>query len=497
MKTITPRILFFAVCILLAGNHWASAQQNYLLQQLSYPLAKATNPAGTSHPGNLQSAERTTGTAYRISQAAIAAYDGAAYTPTDSLTLSYSGDRGSDLAKNLLQYDLGIEWAYNTGTSSYDNFFKVTQTFDGHNNILTNTYVYWIPWTSAYRNTSRTIYTYDANNNMLTYLSQNWDTVANAWANTSQQINSYDSHNNLLSDLEQQWTSGAWVNSYQYTYTYDASNNLSTQVQQSWSSGAWVNYYQYTYTYDSHNNMLTELEQQWSSGAWVDYYQYSYTYDVNNNKLTDIEQYWSSGTWYNNHRHLYTYDASNDQLTDTYQDWSSGAWVNDAMSTYTYDASKNQTSSISQNWDLGGSVWVNHQRTRTVFTSFNQPKTITMDEWNTGGSIWQPIMGDQQTRLYYQSYTTGIENVAHTDGTVNIYPSPASNIISIDLNWNAPQSSVVMIYDAAGRVYKQWQVSSATTYHAQVPVSNMPAGNYFVKIIGGQSQLEKTITFTH
>jgi len=168
------------------------------------------------------------------------------------------------------------------------------------------------------------------------------------------------------------------------------------------------------------------------------------------------------------------------------------------MYTYTYDSKNNQTSSIYQQWDHVGSVWVNNQRTRTTYTSFNQPQIITNDEWNTGGSIWQPSTGDQQERLYYQSYsTTGVENVAHTDGTVNIYPSPASNVISIDLNWNNAQPSVIAIYDATGRIYRQWQVSSATTYHAQVPVSDMPAGNYFVKVIGGQSQLEKTITIIH
>jgi hypothetical protein len=40
-----------------------------------------------------------------------------------------------------------------------------------------------------------------------------------------------------------------------------------------------------------------------------------------------------------------------------------------------------------------------------------------------------------------------------------------------------------------GRIVKQWQEAPATSYKQAISVATLPAGQYFIKLIGDETQL--------
>lgn len=80
---------------------------------------------------------------------------------------------------------------------------------------------------------------------------------------------------------------------------------------------------------------------------------------------------------------------------------------------------------------------------------------------------------------------------------MKLYPSPASSYINVDLSNLDNKAAILAIYDATGRLYKQWQTTPGSSYHATVPVNALPAGNYFLEMREGQTQKTTQFSVVH
>jgi hypothetical protein len=256
-----------------------------------------------------------------------------------------------------------------------------------------------------------------------------------------------------------------------------------------------VNLQEYLPTYDANNNVTVQLNLYWNgtASAWDTSSLGIYSYNAGHHVTTELYQGWNATThtWFNEDSAIYNFNANGNDTAYVYLEWTGAAWVNANQYLQTFDANGNETSYISQYWDGTHSLWVNQNRYRNTFDSDNSVTMQITDTWNVGG-FWEPVSTDRQSFYYYQDYNpSGITPLVPTGAKLNVYPSPATDILSIDLSWNEAQPATMAIYDVSGRLCRQWQVSEGTAYQANISVSQLPAGSYYMTAKAQNRQITK------
>lgn len=413
-----------------------------------------------------------------------------AMLPHDSSRLSYTGSRGQYalfIGGNVWAFDSLIAYHYDSATG-YHFSGRSDQTFDAHTNLLMQTNASWNTSSNSLVNTDRNTNTYDANNNMITYLMERWYTAGSSWQNNNRSAISYDANNNRTLIVNESWNTGtsAWTNSGKYTFTFNAHNKITESLYQ--YGTPWTNGIDKLYTFDANDNQIHGTAKRFNTTtlSWEfglnneGYNQFDDTYTAFNKVATDTIRDWLTGTTIGYKTlNLYSYNATQDVSSKTKQSWLHGAWRNDTKFLYIYDANHNQLSSIQQTWDTTAQQWNNYLRETNVYDSYNMVTLHTYEVWRQGS--WQPY---SFTRYYYDTYTTtGIATLATDGSELNVYPSPASDHISIALTQPAARAATLSIYDATGRLQRQWQSPAGKTYEATLSIGDMPSGHYYLQVL--------------
>ena len=90
----------------------------------------------------------------------------------------------------------------------------------------------------------------------------------------------------------------------------------------------------------------------------------------------------------------------------------------------------------------------------------------------------------------YSDYPAGVENVTRTNN-VKLYPNPVTDIAHLEIDLKQNQTLEVVLTDMQGRVvYKTDKVLySAAKHIIDIPVYNLPAGNYMYSLQGSNGSL--------
>jgi len=430
-----------------------------------------------THSARVQtkSTSRTTSTGSRIVYQVDYDNNGVSFYPTDSAALIYYGSHGGDLTHPPIKFDVGYGFNYSTVSLSYSLNEKVVCSYDAADDLDTEVVQYWVPYIAALRNSQQALLTYDGMHNMLTDIVQNWDTATNTW-----------------------------VNYTKYSSTYDASNNLTEYITQTWNTGTslWVDETDELYTYTSANKIATDINRTWNTGTsmWDNTNQTLNNYDASNNLILSVYQTWNSGTsaWDNNSEDTYTYDAMGDQLTDVSQTWNSGtsSWDNNSQKTYSGFVAQQPSTEIEQDWNSGSLAYVNSEETLNTYNSFNQITYTYNENWNAGG-FWEETTGNTASAYGYQSYATKVQNISNIGGEAQVFPVPASNMLSMEITWDVPQAFAITITDQQGKPVKHWEVATSQQYNNSISVNTLPPGNYILKIDGSAGAITKRVTITN
>lgn len=377
----------------------------------------------------------------------------------------------------------------------WENNWQRTYTYDGNGNMLSANTGYW--QNAAWNNSGRFTYTYDIDGNMLSELHEEW--TGSAWGNYERHTYNYDLNGNLLTDLFEQWQSGAWVNSQKNTYTFDALNNITTNLCEKWISGAWSNYTKGTYTYDLNNKMLTDLRESWASGAWTNSLRYTYTYDLSGNMLVGFGEQWVSSSWenyskdsnvfdvngckilrirqyaqyvpftgytlVNSFRNTYTNDLNCNMLTDFYETWHSGTWLNFWEYYYSYDADGNSVMGKREKWQN---------------TSWHHDLTYNL--WIYSEKVPVFMIGDitcYQYNASYKSVITGISNTNTINNGLNVFPNPASETVTLNIDKKENSELSINIYNIIGTLVKSEMLKQN---NRQINIGDLSDGVYMVTI---------------
>jgi hypothetical protein len=460
---------------------------------------------------------------------------GISYVPYgDSMHFSYSGARNSCPFLTTYGY-----YAFDYATTQvcnytyYDNNTDAYQTYDANNNVLTSIQQVWNSTSNTYTNDNELTWTYDANNNMLSNTQLQWSTTSNSWLNLNNTINTYDGNNNLTSTTGQVWNNNAnaWVNSYKHTYTIGTGNQVASEMDYLWNTNtntwrisqlssymyqnngqlsqatlqnwdtlslSWTNTFLRQYAYTTANKPDSELDQKWVPlSGWADSSKTMYSYDANLNTTRENILIWSSTTytldpWVLIFTKNYTYNSSNDTTSVAFIT----QFGNQTQQLYTYDSNHNLLTQTYQTWNTTTQSWLNTYRLVRTYDNYNNVSTSTVNNWSNSNT-WGT---SQDTRAYYHYETynaDGIPTLTDNDKALLIYPSPAGILLNIDLTWNEPQTAIISIYDASGRLCKQWDVPSGIRYQANTSVSQLPSGTYYMYVKGQTGQASKSFSVVH
>jgi hypothetical protein len=395
----------------------------------SRPILKTNNAA------------KTTATDARLIAVTELEHDGTTFIPTDSTTLSFGASRGGVFDEVWLDWnwkpDLAFSYTYDNSTSAYDPAnTKISLTFDAADNVTKQ-------------------------------LIHEWNTTTSAWDSVSKSTNTYDASGKMLTSLEQEWnsTTSTWDNLYRTTYTYNTAGKLASSLDESWNNTSliWENAQMIDYTWNASGDLTMSLNKYWFGLTWMDGFRSTYTYDASGNRIEQLNETSFGMGWDTTGKVVNSGFVANHQpqasIFMEYVD-TTASFVNSFKDNYTYNTYGKPTYYYSQNWDTTSGTWVS-------------------DTFATA------------TRYHYQTFTTGVAQVAAEGGDVRIFPVPATGNLSIAATWDNAQPFAVAITDMTGKIHTRWTVSSTKQYNETISVSDLPPGNYLLTLEGRQGRVTK------
>jgi len=463
---------------------------------------------GASIVTNAQTGAKTTSPRHKIIAITNCVSDGHTYNPADSFSYTYSGNRDG------FAYPSDYSWTYS------GNFDTATH------------YVY-SGIAGCYQLADRTMQGYDGNGNTLNHIKQTYDSVAGTWTNFKMTTYTYDAHNNMQTMTNALWGvpkgggPARWENSYMYRYIYDTANNLVSDTMLFADTTVWLSYDADLFLYDAHHNVTKQFSFTNYTGSWDTSTIIRHWLNAGYKPDSIINIAKTPGGWQANFAEKFTYDASYNMLTDTQINrltpvtlniytYSGGyvashenrnnkgytippTWTNVSYKVLAYDASNNLVNVINENWNPSFSMYVNANNDTNTFSNFNKITTYTTTSWNITKKIWEQQNGiDAQSRYYYDTlpglYTSSLANTAVS---INLYPNPATDNLSIEIKQANAHTAILAIYDLSGRLYRQWSVSAIADYRGAIPVTTLPAGNYILSVRNDNEQYAKQFSVVH
>jgi hypothetical protein len=434
-------------------------------------------------------------------------YDGANYTPTDSGTLTYSNSRVYNSKTATFQFDSNHIYVYQLPSSSYGYRIRQIETYDGANNLLTDLTQRLRLSDSSWVDSLEFVYTYDAlGTNLMTKTRMNWDVSSNSWLNIDRYVYYYDAANNITAIVYQIWGAiNGWQNNMQHVYTYDSHNNQLTDLFQLFdvTNSIWINNANAQFTYNTLNKQTSTHGTSWVSSAssWKDSFQNYYTYDtLTGNRATETHHSYLFNVYTSDTNYVYSYDSHNNLISleqQLYYVWPT-LWNNSVLYTYTYDASGNRLTSLRQLWKEVSYNVYNYVDTDSItytYNSYNQLTSYLSTTWNYAG-FWEPAITDHFHHYYYE-LPSNVSNIKSLDATINLYPSPANDRLNVEVKTDRDEKAVMMIIDISGRLWMQWQTDLGKLHQCNVPVSQLPAGDYILSVKNESGQVSKMFTVAH
>lgn len=379
-------------------------------------------------------------------------HNGILFIPHDSTTYSYSNGRGGvPNSENLnkddnILFNESFSYNYDDKFGNYSPTLHRTQSFGQNKTVLSLVYANWRSSNNAWRDSIRYLYSYN-NGKMTSSAYERW--LGNIWSN------------GIVSSIEYTGDVVSKMNSdlYEVNFTYDANNNLTSVSDKELTPGGWQNKERHTYEYINKDVVKYTLEQ-WdaSAGAWAYSKMWEYSY-IGPDVETEIEYHHTGAFWTITGRHQYTYDGTHNKLLDTWQTWNSG--------------------------------YQNDTKTEWIYNNQNLPEKITTLTWN--GSNWNFTSRDFEYHYYYETYFP--ESISKYDLAgvqLNTYPVPANTNLNISMQLNEAQPLQFGIYNMQGILVSEWNEPSTKLYQHTIPVTNLPAGEYFLKVMGKNDVISRS-----
>lgn len=271
------------------------------------------------------------------------------------------------------------------------------------------------------------------------------------------------------------WGGGSWRSSSRIAYTWNG-NNVASATRETRTMSGWRNDWRKSYTYSS-GMQTSYTEEDWSGSAWVNKNKTTTTY-AGGKKSEVLLQEWQSGAWVDKEKDKYTY-TGNDLTNVETEFYVAPTWFKSYKNTYTYNGKSTPDSMVRQNWDDLQSLWVNNIRFEL---KHNTDKKTYEETSSWDGNMWIKTQNIDSLNQWYYDWPVSVTEVANADNRVKVYPSPASDVLNIEVA-NTSADVKLTIVDMTGRVQKA--LTANTNDIISVSVSHLPAGNYILSVDDG------------
>lgn len=123
--------------------------------------------------------------------------------------------------------------------------------------------------------------------------------------------------------------------------------------------------------------------------------------------------------------------------------------------------------------------------------------TFILEHWDSVAKSWgggyDSLYGpSHNVYLNYGSVTTIIP-LDKESSEIRVYPLPAYELMTIDATLENDEPFEVMIYDVKGSLIKRWNEEGTKQYRRTIPVADIPAGMYILKLSGKEMNVSKRL----
>ncbi len=422
----------------------------------------------------------------------------------DTANIQWSSIFKREYTYDTNENNIRIE-SYHIDNSKWIGEYKLDYFYDANNNFIGMEQYSWNDTSGQWIGEHKREYTLDINGNITVWLRLIWDDNLSQWINKTKTEYTYNVNEDITYKVYYKWdtTSTQWKDSNIEEYTYDNNNLLINIFYQYWSNNLnqWVDYQNHDLSYDT-NNYLILLHVTWwdiSSSQWINFWKEEYTYDTNGNIINIVNIEWDlfSNQWENNEKEELSYNSNNQITQSIVIDWDDlfNQWVNFKKEDYNYDVNGNPIQDYFSDWDDISNQWKDDERLDFTYDqNYDISDLIIPDkgvfwainlEYITNMPLGYIRYGYNNTNPYmiwrithfYSEQNVGLDEIIDKQ-EIEVFPNPASEIISINVRDGSQQLTFSLI-DLQGRIVLQREIRNSTN----ISITNLPKGVYLYKII--------------
>lgn len=421
------------------------------------------------------------------------ARDSFAYSLADSIRYNYSGNRGSDIEKDIHLYDSSQRTVIVNAVKEPNK--KWIRRYDTANRIIQQTAIDFV--NGAWRNNTDIFYKYASGTLYDTVLTRTWDTTALVWKDKRMQHYKYNSGS--LDTIH--WYmpyAGGWTTEGFDTYVY-SSAGLSKHELIIYNDSLirWDIWGRELYNYDGVGDMdtftsyvmnPTTLQLKPSTKEAIQYYP---SHEI----ASHYYHIWHSVTnrWEGTFWHYFYYNTNNtiDEEVTNYWDIAAQQWGPLNKRYYYYDVSDNLIELIEKKFRYP--LYDYFFRENWIYNSQNLPMQYRRFTWYSPTAFWMPEISKQSQVLYYYENVTGVQQAANQKNEITVFPNPAKGQVFVKVEGRHRQSCSIALYDVYGRLVAARQYDAALASPYQLPLTGVAAGHYILRFANGDEEMTKTL----
>ncbi len=420
--------------------------------------------------------------------------DIAGYILTDSTGYRYTGKHSSNMKTGVHKYDTAANYI-DTGKGKEPGR-QWLRTFDAADRIATHTAQQYAA--GSWRNNIRYTYTYLPGGDYDSVLTERWDTTAKIWKH--ERLQQYKYKSGVLDSIIWWKPSGSnWVKEGRDVYIYNGAN-LEQHRLDIWNDTLtqWDIWQQDEYTYDVSGKKVLYISKTIDIPTLmpVNRTKTEYTWDGSGRMALLRSWYWFAAgvKWEGSYEHYYSYTSHNDVDLETVNVWdmTAQAWGPYSRRQHNYDAAFNLLDITEKQFVFPS--YENVRKEEWLYKTYNLPTIYRSFLWD--GTAWQQEQGNRtQVLYYYEGYDSTLSITANRMPANNmaLYPNPARDAVTLQMNWDTPQPVYIMLYDIQGRMLQRWQVADARNCKQSIPLAGMASGLYILRATDGNKEMTKQL----
>jgi hypothetical protein len=303
--------------------------------------------------------------------------------------------------------------------------------------------------------------------------------------NSAKSEYSYRPDGQVHQRINAQWNSSVelWVTGRTTTYSY-TSSGIPTGYTTTNADGTFYRKLEQFYNNNGTVNQVTLFEWNSANGEWVGAQQRSYIYNMAG-ILVQHTLFVGDGVstaWWPAARTDFAYDEYGRLALVEYSSISNDEWHNDEQMINTYNADGLLETSTTLLWNENLLDFINNNQSVITYNSDASPQVSVLQSWDNLGQAWRNV-----SRVLYNYGASYLAlNEQEEAEAIGIYPNPAQDVLHVSLGTTEP--TALTVFDLQGKLL--WSETAETDQQA-IPVAQLPAGSYLLKIGSGAQQQVK------